>query len=101
MSTQPRLQGSWIDFQHQNPHDGEYWNATTRQFRAEQWQGKIDEMAALGLRYVVIMSSALDNKAFYPSRFLPRWDLACEDPIAAILESARRNGLRVFVSAGF
>lgn len=90
-----------MDFQHQNPHDGDYWNAATRQFIAAQWQGKVAEMAALGLHYIVIMSSALDNKAFYPSAFMPRHELVCEDPIAAVLEAAHQNGLRVFVSAGF
>src|SRR5579871_121489 len=58
-------------------------------------------MAALGLEYIVIMSSALDDKAFYPSGFMPRHELACEDPIAAVLESAQAHGLKVFVSAGF
>jgi hypothetical protein len=90
-----------MDFQHQNPHDGDYWNETTRQFTAEQWRGKVSEMAQLGLKYIVIMSSALDDRAFYPSDFMPRHPLACEDPIAAVLEAARDHNLRVFVSAGF
>lgn len=101
MPTEQRLQGSWMDFQHQNPHDGDYWNATTRTFTAEQWRGKIGEMAALGLEYTVLMSSALDDGAFYPSAFMPRHDLACVDPIAAVLEAAERHDLKVFVSAGF
>jgi sugar phosphate isomerase/epimerase len=101
MPTEERLQGSWMDFQHQNPHDGDYWNETTRQFTAEQWRGKVSEMAALGLKYIVIMSSALDDMAFYPSGFMPRHELACEDPIAAVLEAAHTNNVDVFVSAGF
>jgi hypothetical protein len=90
-----------MDFQHQNPHDGDYWNETTRRFTAEQWRGKVGEMAALGLEYIVIMSSALDDKAFYPSDFMARHDLTCADPIAAVLEAAQAYGLKVFVSAGF
>lgn len=101
MPTEPRLQGSWMDFQHQNPHDGDYWNETTRGFTAEQWAGKVGEMAALGLRYIVLMSSALDDRAFYPSDFMPRHDLACVDPIAAVLEAAAAHDIKVFVSAGF
>jgi hypothetical protein len=101
MSAPQRLQGSWMDFQHQNPHDGDYWNATTRRFTDSQWRGKIAEMAQLNLEYVVLMSSALDNRAFYPSRMMPRHDLACADPIAAVLEAAEEHGLKVFVSAGF
>lgn len=101
MPTDERLQGSWMDFQHQNPFDGNHWNDATRAFTAAQWAGKVAEMAALGLEYVVIMSAALDNKSFYPSAWMPNWNLACEDPIRAVLESARAHGLKVFVSAGF
>jgi hypothetical protein len=101
MPTEERLQGSWMDFQHQNPHDGDYWNTTTRRFTAEQWQGKVGEMAALGLKVIVIMSSALDDKAFYPSTFMPQHELTCEDPIAAVLKAAKDHSLKVFVSAGF
>lgn len=101
MSAPFKLQGSWMDFQHQNPHDGDYWNPATRRFTPSQWRGKIAEMALLGLEYVVLMSSALDNKAFYPSRWMPQHDLACSDPIAAVLEEASQRQMKVFVSAGF
>jgi hypothetical protein len=90
-----------MDFQHQNPHDGDYWNATTRHFTADQWRGKVREMATLGLKHIVIMSSALDDKAFYPSTWMDHWDLACPDPIGAVLQEAGACGLGVFVSGGF
>src|SRR5207253_8135611 len=51
---------------------------------------------------LVLMSSALDDKAFYPSGFLSaRWNLTCEDPIEAVLDAADRSRQNVFVSAGF
>ena len=101
MAAEPRLQGTWMDFQHQNPHDGDYWNEITAHFSAAQWRGKIGEIAQLGCKYVVIMSSALDNLAFYPSRRLSQRTLACANPIAAVLEGAVESGLKVFVSCGF
>ena len=96
------ITGTWMDFQHQNPWDGEYWNRQTRVFSCEQWRGHVDEISGIGMDTIVIMSTALDDKSFYPSAFLKeRWDLACEDPVEAVLTAADRNGQNVFVSAGF
>lgn len=97
-----RIEGTWMDFRHQNSHDGLYWNDQAAAFTCEQWGLHVDEIHGAGMDTIVLMSSALDDKAFCPSAFLGRrWELACEDPIAAVLEAAGRNGQRVFVSAGF
>jgi hypothetical protein len=97
-----KIEGTWLDFQHQNPYDGIYWNDQTRLFTCQQWQGKVDEIHGAGMDTIVLMSTALDDKAFYPSTFLDRrWELACEDPVEALLSAADRNGQKVFVSAGF
>lgn len=97
-----RIVGSWLDFQHQNRFDGLYWNDQARAFSADQWAAHAADMNHAGMEYLVMMSSALDDMAFYPSRFLPRrWPLACEDPIGAVLSAADETGQRVFVSAGF
>jgi hypothetical protein len=91
-----------MDFQHQNSHDGLYWNDQACAFTCEQWENHVGEISGVGMDTIVLMSSALDDKAFYPSQFLPeRWDLTCKDPIEAVLTSAERNGQKVFVSAGF
>lgn len=96
------ITGTWLDFQHQNPWDGEYWNAQTRAFNCEQWRNQVDDIHGIGMDTIVLMSAALDDKSFYPSTFLKeRWDLACEDPLEALLSAADRNQQRVFVSAGF
>ncbi len=101
MAQKPRIQGSWLDFQHQNPHDGDYWNSTTKAFSPAQWRGKIGEMAQLGLEYLVIMSSSLDSKSFYPSSWMTQHELATSDPIQEVLNAAELHGLKVFVSCGF
>ena len=96
------ITGTWLDFQHQNPWDGQYWNDQTRAFTCDQWQGKSDEIHGIGMDTIVIMSTALDDKSFYPSTFLrERWDLNCEDPLEAVLTAADRNRQNVFISAGF
>jgi len=97
-----RITGTWMDFQHQNSHDGLYWNDQTRAFSCDQWQKHVNDIHEIGMDTIVLMSSALDDKAFYPSKFLSeRWDLTCGDPVNAVLEAAQLNGQKVFVSAGF
>lgn len=96
------ISGTWMDFQHQNRHDGLYWNDQTRQFSCEQWRVHVREMAQLDIDTIVLMSSTLDDAAFYPSQFLGRqWELTCTDPIEAVLCEADDRNLKVFVSAGF
>ena len=65
-----RIEGTWMDFQHQNPHDGLYWNDQARAFSCEQWERHVDDMHLAGMDVIVLMSSALDDKVLYPSRFL-------------------------------
>lgn len=97
-----RIEGTWLDFQHQNSHDGLYWNDQARAFSCTQWQSHIAEIASVRMDTIVVMSTALDNRSFYPSTFLPeRWPLTCSDPLDAVLTAADRTGQRVFVSAGF
>ncbi len=97
-----KLEGTWVDFRHQNRFDGDYWNDQTRLFTAQQWRGKVAEIHQLKMDTIVLMSSTLDNRAFFPSKFVAdQWDLACNEPIQAVLEEAGRRKMRVFVSAGF
>ncbi len=58
-------------------------------------------MAAIGLEYLVLMAVALDFKTFYPSRLLPAWEMACPDPLEALLQAADDHGIKVFVGNGF
>ena len=91
-----------MDYRHQNSHDGIYWNDQAAAFTCEQWKLHVADMRVMGMDTLVIMSTALDDKAFYPSTFIPeRWDLLCDDPVRATLDSANENGIQVFVSAGF
>ncbi|MDH7568118.1 MAG: DUF4434 domain-containing protein [Armatimonadota bacterium] len=97
-----RITGSWLDFRHQNPYDGAYWNDHTAAFTCEQWHAKVGEMAALGMDTVVLMSTALHGKSFYPSRVeKERWELACLDPLKALLDAAAQHGMMVWVSVGY
>lgn len=96
------ITGTWIDFHHPNPREGDYWNDVTRAFTADDWALKVGEIAALGMDTIVILSVALRGAAFYPSRVIPRrWDLVCPDPIEAVLAAADRHGLSVYIGVGY
>lgn len=97
------IEGSWFDFRHPNPYDGNYWNMQTAAFTGEQWQAKIREMAGIGMKTLVLMSVAHQGMALYPSRVIPRrWrPFNCEDPIEAVLQAADREDARVFIGLGF
>ena len=93
--------GSWWEFQHHNRAEGVYWNPACALFDECDWDTKVGEMAAIGLDYLVLMAVALDYKAFYPTQLLPAWELACADPLQALLSAADRYQIKVFVGNGF
>ena len=95
------IAGSWFEFQHHNRAEGVYWNPACARFDAAAWRAKVGEMAAIGLEYLVLMAVALDFKTFYPSRLLPAWEMACPDPLEALLQAADDHGIKVFVGNGF
>ncbi len=97
-----RITGSWFDFFHCNPYEGDMWNAATQKFTAEDWDLKLTEMAEAGLDTLVLLSVALHGKAFYPSEVLPwRWDTVCPDPLEAVLKAGDRLGMQLFLGLGF
>ena len=53
------------------------------------------------MEYLVLMAVALDHKTFYPSRLLPAWEMACPDPLEALLQATDDHGIKVFVGNGF
>lgn len=95
------ITGGWLSFVHPNPQEAEYWNDTARRFSAGDWETKVHEMAALGMDTIVVAATVLREKAFYPSEVVPdKWEMACDDPLQAVLAAADRHGMHVFVGAG-
>ncbi len=95
------IEGSWFEFQHHNIAEGKYWNPTLAEFTAQQWDSKVKEMAQAGLRYLVLLNTAIHDKAFYPSKLLPKHQMGCEDPLEVILSAADKYGVNFFISNGF
>ncbi|MFD0696454.1 DUF4434 domain-containing protein [Paenibacillus sp. GCM10027628] len=96
------ISGTWFDFHHPNPYEGDYWNSTTDQFTAGDWELKISEMVDAGMDTLILMSVALHGKTFYPSDVIKyRWNLICPDPLEAVLKVADRLDVAVFIGLGF
>lgn len=95
------ITGTWFEFLHHNGAEGKYWNQTLTAFTEEQWREKIREMKEAGMRYVVLLATALHFKAYYKTDLFPKWKIGCEDPIEVLLDEADTQGMHVFVSTGF
>lgn len=95
------IRGSWFEFQHHATVEGVDWNPACMRFTAAQWQAKIKEIAEAGIEYLVLMATAVYYRSFYDSAIYPRWHLACDDPLEAVLTAADRHGIKFFIGGGF
>lgn len=96
-----KINGTWFEFQHHNVPEGKYWNPTCLEFTDEQWRTKIREIDSLGMKYIVLLCTALYDKAYFKTDIYPRFELKALDPIEAILDEADKCGMKIFMSAGF
>jgi len=85
--------------------EGKYWDPVCRCFTAEQWEAKVDEIASIGMKYLVLLDTAIVHDTYAESYFhtdvFPFADISCQDPLGALLNAADRNGMKVFVSCGY
>lgn len=108
------IQGTWFEFQHHSRVEGKYWNPVCRYFDGAQWEEKVAEMASLGMRYIVLLCSALVEEAdpeekgfagiaesYFRTDIYPQADFPCEDPIGTLLTAADKHDMKVFMSCGF
>ncbi|MBE7000790.1 MAG: DUF4434 domain-containing protein [Ruminococcaceae bacterium] len=100
-----RINGTFFEFYHHNRVGGTHWNDQCREYTEEQWETKVDEIAALGMKYIVLMESALvypdSAESYFPTDIYPPAPMKAKDPIGAMMRAAERNGLKVFMSCGF
>ena len=69
------ISGSWFEFQHLLPAEGEYWDNDLAKFTEEQWKEKVREISELGFEYLVIQEVALNGKSIYPSKLVSQYKL--------------------------
>lgn len=66
------------------------------------WGTKIAEMKKMGMEYLVFMSVANEEKAYYPSKLMERhYPDSRQSPVDAIMDAAARHGMKVFMSTGW
>lgn len=107
------IEGTWFEFQHHSRVEGKYWNPVCRHFDGAQWEEKVAEMASLGMKYIVLLGSALVEEAdpregfpgiaesYFKTDIYPPADFPCEDPIGTLLSAADEHDMKVFISCGF
>jgi hypothetical protein len=95
------IRGSWFEFQHHATEEGVDWNPALVRFSAAQWDAKVREIAEAGLEYLVLMATAVYYRSFYETQIYPKWQLACADPLEAVLTAADKYKVKFFVGAGF
>jgi len=96
-----KIEGCWFEFQHPSFTETKYWNADLLLFTAEQWEDKIREIAACGMRYLVLFDVAAYDQTFYPSELRPQFRLGCDDPLETVLTAADKHDLMFFVANDF
>ena len=68
----------------------------------QMWSAKVKEMKKMGMEYLIFMSVANEEKAYYPSKLMD-WHYPSDrqSPVDAIMEVAAENGMKVFMSTGW
>lgn len=95
------IAGTWFEFQHHATVEGVDWNPACDRFTAHQWDAKIKEIAETGMKYIVLMATAVYYRAFYDTQIFPKWELACPDPLEAVLGAADKYDVKFFIGGGF
>lgn len=108
--------GAWVDIVHWSNAEARYYNAALRKLTSSDWRQQIRGMHGIGMNIAVVQEVFLNNeyygknniaktgyhgKAFYPSALFPgRAQIACHDPLEAILSEADRLQMSVFLGVG-
>jgi hypothetical protein len=100
----PIITGSFMDFQHPNNWDAQYWIDQCREWSAEQWAALVDDMHLIGMDTVIILGCALWGRPLYPAdrrKVGIQLPMGCADPLEAVLGAADRHGMKVYPGLGF
>lgn len=96
------VNGTWINLSYQDGRN-KYMNPAHVEYKSAQfWEKKITELSEFGIEYIVIMAVANEQKSFYPSDFMePDYRMGEKSPVEAILETAEKHDMKVFMSSGW
>lgn len=97
--------GTWFEFRHHTAVEGKYWDNECKTFTDEQWVEKIEEIASLGMKYIVLMAAALklenEEECYFESDIFPMAKLECKEPMRIMFETADKYDIKIFVSCGY
>jgi len=110
------IDGCWIDIYHWSEEEGRWFNEDLKRLDDEDWKQIVYDMNNVGIKNIIIQNVFYCNEyagrhsmtvenykglSFYPSKIYPkRFPIKAEDPIEAILSSADKLGVKVFVGVG-
>ena len=110
------IDGAWTGLYHWSEQEALHWNKDIRKLTADDWKGVIRAMHHIGMDVVVVQelfrkdayvnhhdmtAETYDGAAYYPTEIVDsRVEIACEDPLEAIMEEADRLGMSVFPGIG-
>jgi len=112
-----KIDGAWFGFYHWSEAEGKYWNAELKKATDEQWGEMMEDQSKLDMNIIVIQDVIRNPEAYagkhnietegykglsyYPSDIISgRFPLAANDPLEAVLASADKNGMNVFIGVG-
>ena len=99
----PLITGSFIDIQHVNNWDAQYWVDECREWREENWDAIIADMHGIGMDTVILTGCAIWGRPLYPANRKTvgiQLPMSCADPVGAIMEAADKRNMNVFLGLG-
>ena len=111
-----KIAGAWTGLYCWSELEGKHWNPDIKKLTADDWRGIVRSMHEVGMDVVIIQELFRNEEycgrhettpgnyngfAFYPSELYPgRMDVACPDPMEAIMTEADSLGMQVFPGIG-
>ena len=95
--------GTWVNLAWQDERNN-YMNAKDEELNTdpELWADKMAELHEIGVDYIVIMQTANEGKAYYPSELMPHhYPDGRKSPVEAIMDTCDELGMQVFMSCGW
>lgn len=110
------IDGAWAGLYHWSEQEALHWNKDIRLLTAKDWRAVVRSMHEVGMDIIVIQElmrneqyagrhdmtvESYSGKAFYPSDiYSARMDIACPDPVEAIMAEADLLGMHVLPGIG-
>lgn len=99
----PLITGSFLDIQHVNNWDAQYWVDECREWRDENWAAIMGDMHALGIDTIILTGCAIWGRPLYPANRKTvgiQLPMNSPDPVGAIMRAADQRRMSVYLGLG-